>query len=625
MNFSQMALEKLNAASPGLSKYIVAFKDMSSELSESDGVEVGVFIMRNGGNLFYIPVISRGGVIFPIDSIYLADRKAFFPLTKKTIEQVRAAQNAGMGAAARTPQGAISNPDLKDLVVPPRTGKFMYASDGRLDGIIAMSDPAIRGELADTLTQNPEISDSIGRLLNLEKFAEALRTVEKLPEVQMVKEAQVLTDTPDFAAGGAPLSHEAVQDIVQKGYHIAGEHSTTRVVIESAGANHYTKLKAAEEGHAYMAEGVGGGEIPIAVLRQCGAPVDTRQVLVCTVEGQFGLVDKDVVIHQQEVPYDEVTANLSGVPAGELALLLDGAEDKKVMFFDGTGYFLFDIDGMPLMDAHSTTYRGTFQGGSNGRVIVTEGMHGLVHCQSNERGGQDVFLNAVCRAYVGHRSSLGSQFEKSIAATVTRHEHRTTSYLPDYHTMSFHNGEFAIDGRPVGGRPEAARMLVENMMLQPIDTENLMKSAEERKMIGMHMSKQAAAVEGSRPTPFFEYGQKLPPAPTMAGSRQERQMGQTDRLNAAAKTNDKSVVEATIIAELLSDPNMFETINEYLPEIGSAVDRLGRILFLARVNSNRLSDSLDPEALSNMVTNLRSSYQNLGESYIKLEQIASNV
>ena len=86
MNFSQMALEKLNAASPGLSKYVIAFKDMSSELQDSDGVEVGVFIMRNGGSMFYVPVISRGGVTFPIDSIYLADRKAFFPLTKKTVE-----------------------------------------------------------------------------------------------------------------------------------------------------------------------------------------------------------------------------------------------------------------------------------------------------------------------------------------------------------------------------------------------------------------------------------------------------------------------------------------------------------------------------------------------------------
>ena len=136
MNFSQMALEKLNAASPGLSKYVIAFKDMSSELQDSDGVEVGVFIMRNGGSMFYVPVISRGGVTFPIDSIYLADRKAFFPLTKKTLEQIQTSQNTNVGMAARIPQGAIKNPDLKDLVVPPRTGKFMYASDGRLGELV---------------------------------------------------------------------------------------------------------------------------------------------------------------------------------------------------------------------------------------------------------------------------------------------------------------------------------------------------------------------------------------------------------------------------------------------------------------------------------------------------------
>ena len=195
--------------------------------------------------------------------------------------------------------------------------------------------------------------------------------------------------------------------------------------------------------------------------------------------------------------------------------------------------------------------------------------------------------------------------------------------LPEYHTMTYHNGEFAIDGRLVGGRGPAAKVLVETLKLQPTDSERLLKSAQENQKVEMHMSKEAA--EATQVTPVVEYGQKLPPERQISGNNRERSLGMEDRVRTAAKTRDKSVIEASIISELLNDPDMFGTVSEYLPDIGQAVDRLGRTLFLARVNSNKLSDAMDPEALSNMLTNLRSAYANLGESYVKLEQIAANV
>lgn len=621
MNFSQMALEKLNAASPGLSKYVIAFKDMSNELQDSDGVEVGVFIMRNGGSLFYVPVISRGGVTFPIDSIYLADRKAFFPLTKKTVEQIKTSQNSNVGTTARIPQGAITNPDLKDLVVPPRTGKFMYASDGRLGGIIALSSQEIRKDLADVITKSAEINDVLNTMLDVPALTESLLANEQLT-FNIEKQARVLFD-------GDGLPNEAITNILQKGYHIAGEHDVTRVVVESSGASHFTKLQAAEPGHAYTAEGIGGLEVPIAILPQSGVPGVDRQFFLCAREdGTFGFARPDVVIHQQEVPYENIVKNLTETKAGESFLLYAHDQDTQIMYFDGSGYFLFRVNGPADMENGVTVLNGSLVQGPGqtvpSRMIISEGMHGLIHVQARENGaGYDIYLNASCKAFVGYDPRMDSRFERSMAAAITRSEHRTMAVLPEFHTMTFHNGQFAIDGRMVGGRGEAARILVEGLKLQPADTENLLKSAEEKRKVEMHMSKEAA--EATRLTPLAEYGQKLPPAVQISGDARQRQMGMADRVTAAAKTRDKSVVEATIISELLNDPDMFGTINEYLPDIGQAVDRLGRVLFLARVNSNKLSDSMDPEALSNMVTNLRSSYTNLGESYIKLEQIAANV
>lgn len=615
MNFSQMALEKLNAASPGLSKYVIAFKDMSSELQDSDGVEVGVFIMRNGGSLFYAPVISRGGVTFPIDSIYLADRKAFFPLTKKTLEQIQSQQNANVGSAARIPQGAIKNPDMKDLVVPPRTGKFMYASDGRLEGIIQLAHPDVRKELADVIEKTAELYD----ILDVPALKESLLSNEQLT-FQMEKAARVLFD-------GEDLPNEAVQDILQKGYHIAGEHKQTRVVVESSGSSHFTTLRAAEPGHAYTAEGIGGLEVPIAVLPQSSLDIKDKRILILGEAGVFSYTDPGMVIHQQERPYDDFIKTLSAneYQAGDAFALVEQGNDRYLVFFDGCGYFVFQADGGPaIMDGDTITMRGRIYGkGGRANIIVTPGMHGLMHVQDLEDGSKNIYLNASCKVYTGFSPAFGNSFERSLSSAMVRHEHRTMTVLPEYHTMTYHNGEFAIDGHLVGGRGPAAKVLVETLKLQPGDTERLLKSAQEIQKVEMYMSKEAA--DATQVTPVVEYGQKLAPQQQISGNARERSLGMEGRMRTAAKTRDKSAIEATIISELLNDPDMFSTVTEYLPDIGQAVDRLGRVLFLARVNSNKLSDSMDPEALSNMLTNLRSAYSNLGESYVKLEQISANV
>lgn len=615
MNFSQMALEKLNAASPGLSKYVIAFKDMSSELQDSDGVEVGVFIMRNGGSLFYAPVISRGGVTFPIDSIYLADRKAFFPLTKKTMEQIQSQQNANVGQAARIPQGAIKNPDMKDLVVPPRTGKFMYASDGRLEGIIQLAHPEIRKGLAEVLEKTAELYD----ILDVPALTEALLSNEQLT-FEMTKEARVLFDGDD-------LPDEAIQDILNKGYHVAGEHFQTRVVVESNGASHFTTMAAGEPGHAYTAEGIGGLEVPIAVLPQSDLDIKDKRILILGEAGVFSYTDPGIVIHQQERPYDEFikTLHAKEYSAGDAFALVEQGDDRYLVFFDGCGYFVFQADGGPaIMDGETITLRGRIYGkGGRANVIVTPGMHGLMHVQDLENGDKNIYLNSTCKVYTGFSPAFGNSFERSLSSAMVRHEHRTMTVLPEFHTMTYHNGEFAIDGRLVGGRGPAAKVLVETLKLQPGDTERLLKSAQEIQKVEMYMSKEAA--DATQVTPLVEYGQKLPPQQQISGNARERSLGMEDRVRTAAKTKDKSAIEATIISELLNDPDMFGTVTEYLPEIGQAVDRLGRVLFLARVNSNKLSESMDSEALSNMLTNLRSAYSNLGESYVKLEQISANV
>ena len=95
-------------------------------------------------------------------------------------------------------------------------------------------------------------------------------------------------------------------------------------------------------------------------------------------------------------------------------------------------------------------------------------------------------------------------------------------------------------------------------------------------------------------------------------------------IQGATMTGDKSAIEATIIAEFVNDPDMFETLGTYLPVIREAVDRMGRSIFLLRLNINNMANAVDPTYLSGIMTGLRNSYRNLGDSYLKLSQLSAS-
>jgi hypothetical protein len=86
---------------------------------------------------------------------------------------------------------------------------------------------------------------------------------------------------------------------------------------------------------------------------------------------------------------------------------------------------------------------------------------------------------------------------------------------------------------------------------------------------------------------------------------------------------DAQVAEATIISELLQVPNMFELIQEYLPDIEEAIDKLGRILFVSRVHIDQLSRNGDADSIFAFLANLKSVYRLLGDNMIKLQEMSS--
>ena len=130
MDFYDIALAKFLQSFPELGNYIVTFQDLTSQLSNPEESEnsIGVFIIKAGLEYYYVPVIAKGSNLYPIDSMFSVSKEKFLPLTPKTVISIINAQSFNMGSPTKVPDVVPRNPSVYDLVNPPRTGKYVYAS-----------------------------------------------------------------------------------------------------------------------------------------------------------------------------------------------------------------------------------------------------------------------------------------------------------------------------------------------------------------------------------------------------------------------------------------------------------------------------------------------------------------
>ena len=78
--FADLSLAKLITAAPQLASNVLNFSDVSDQLDDS-GVQVGMFLLRTGQGVAYVPVVAKDETIFPLDSIFLEEEARFIPLT----------------------------------------------------------------------------------------------------------------------------------------------------------------------------------------------------------------------------------------------------------------------------------------------------------------------------------------------------------------------------------------------------------------------------------------------------------------------------------------------------------------------------------------------------------------
>ncbi|CAL9984359.1 hypothetical protein VPHD148_0272 [Vibrio phage D148] len=620
MTFATTAANRLNMQAPELSKFVVAFKDLSDELPENTGIQCGMFILDISGKYVYIPTIAKADNVQVLESMFDADSKTFIPITKKSVEWMIDKGHL-LGKAERIPANVARDPDLYDAIVPPKTGKFVYASEGRIGGFFATLPEHIKKATVTLLDEDYELQEAMAKVMDIDVAKDHL--LKETPKY----EAPVGPKAPQVLTSAEGLSEEQVQDIMSKGYTVINPPKSKKIAVESNTSPYgaLTRMGAAMPGTALMVLKKDGNWVGAASLkmtpkytkddatrdgnRHVGIEVDTGNVMI-TEEGEV-LTDPRAVTCAKECNYDDVMTRLKSKRATEV-----GQGDYGFVF---TGSQFYG----PLTARRVTK--------ANGWTCIDTDEHAIkIHSNIKtllDVQGQTLMMSDAAMFYPA-KGTCEPECDINMAEYKVNIE--TQKMLPYQSTLMHRDGVYAVDGKEIGGKPQIVEHLLREWEIDVPSVETFVKKADSQQNV---IVKMAAVRQGGRPSPgsgtkvqqHYQHG--LQPGSDdsqLTGNARQRAQGMSSKAKSVKDVADRETMEATIISEMLQNPDLSGSISEYLPDIKQAVDKLGRSLFLMRLNTNKLSDKIDAEALNNLFTSTRNAYRILGENYVELYNLVAS-
>lgn len=624
MEFSELAIQKLLQLFPELSALIVTFKDITDEVPslEDTDVSIGTFILESNGKFFYLPIIAKGEAVQPIDSIFRVDDQTFVPLSKGFVTKMVNSSQSEMGKPKKIPDTVPHNPSIYSLVTPPRTGKFVYASSSRLEEFLTVLPNLTKQAVLADITTDREVYSALHKLFGLENLITALKP--KLPAVVAVKKPMV-----ELVTNGTGLDNPTIKAILDKGYALRGENTTTRVAVAAnlykdigkfrtlsmadAGQDFDICTKTGDTSTAFLPKNSKYRPQTPALLR--GSP---DKVVAIFSNGDYTVASSLVATYEGRDGLQTIKNYLKYNPGVTPSELNNG----------DTNFALFSPDleliGLYHYPTITKTAFGTTIKAESVLDLGTDGSGSMVYINSykncltvNCQDPKNIFVPSnILVVKLGRKLWSEDNFETNINSALARQELTTMTTLGSAVDIGHDGIEFIVNRTPVGSAVNVMKILVVDEGIDPVQAESFIKQAQERKHVKVYMSKKADAEQDIIPS----YGS--PPSAQQSGFGVNGDF--TNALNTAAKTNDPETVETTIIAELLQVADMRGYIQEYLPDIKNSIDKLGRALFLCRLKMDQLAIDHTASEVFAFISNLRNTYRMLGDTYLKLETMVTD-
>jgi hypothetical protein len=93
-----------------------------------------------------------------------------------------------------------------------------------------------------------------------------------------------------------------------------------------------------------------------------------------------------------------------------------------------------------------------------------------------------------------------------------------------------------------------------------------------------------------------------------------------DAIMQAAQSGDRDVFDVANISELINRTDIDTPLDQYMADLSTALDRLGRIYFLILFHGDKFAERFSQEDLPSMEESIRTVFLNLGELILKLKE-----
>jgi hypothetical protein len=625
MELSELALQKLLQLFPEISSYIVNFRDITEEAGkEESGIRIGLFILQLGEDYYYIPVIAKNETVLPIDSLFNATTGTFVPLTRSFIDKTISASQVYLGKATKVPTTVTQNPSVYEMVTPPRTGKNVYASSSRLVEFLGIMPNMVKQAMTEKFASDKEVYEALHKMFGLDNIFAALKPtaaveVKLKPAIELIEE-------------GVGLDNETIKSILDKGYALRGENTTNRVAVMAqdydslgplhtingieVGADYEVVLNNGEIRSAYIPRRIRGSTATPTLL---GGQIGGRghhgnSMFVLFSDGTFCVTDQVIARGEAHMSKKALRDMFANVPA---------ITPKHMKSYSGHDYAFLtpDLDLIGVYSVSSVvetpagvTIKAYSELSGDARNVT---INAYRNCTKIDVSMPDNIFVPYNTLVVGVKRNSADILEANINSALERLKLSTLQAVGSAMHIGFDGIEFVVNGKPLGVEKQAMEHLVIKEGIDPVGAEKFLKYAQEHGSAKIYISKKA----DWEPTEIPQFGDIPPEQQQTFGADGDGSFSRN--LKSSLETQDKDVVESMVISELLQATDMNSLVKEYLPEIQAAIDKLGRTLFLARLNMDKLSGDQNSNELMSFIANLRNVYRLLGDNVTKLERMVS--
>jgi hypothetical protein len=171
--FQEMVLNKFLARKPELASLVSTFQILDSD--PETNTASGTLILEREGDEIHVPAVLADNELMPFDTMYVKSIDMMLPLNESWIQELSRMAATNMGSATAPPTFAQNDVDIRNVVVPPTTGRYSYASHGlNLPAYLAGAPDRVKKSFVATLERYPEMAKFAFSVYDVNDLQDAL-------------------------------------------------------------------------------------------------------------------------------------------------------------------------------------------------------------------------------------------------------------------------------------------------------------------------------------------------------------------------------------------------------------------------------------------------------------------